>query len=171
VRIRGYFSKQSKNLGNTRLEGHGNAENNFLFSETSAFVLRPTKRPVQWVLQFFPGDKEGGRGAYLLRLFSDQVKNQWSYTSAFPICLMAWTPKIYFHILLMVRLVSSPNIYLNYVVDILFLLVTYHSFKLAHFNSEHRGSMLLQIVCFHIQDHRCAPRVFRRWWGWPWDYI
>jgi hypothetical protein len=47
----------------------------------------PTQPPTQWVPAFFPGDKAAGREVGHSPESPAEVKNEWRYTSIFPICL------------------------------------------------------------------------------------
>ena len=60
----------------------------FVFSKTSKPALGPTHLPTQWVPgAISPGVKRPGRDVNHLPPSTAEVKNEWSYTSAPPICL------------------------------------------------------------------------------------
>ena len=61
----------------------------FLFFKTSRPALRPTQSPIKWVPEFFRKVKQPGRDVDHSPPPSAAIKNEWSYTSAPPICLQS----------------------------------------------------------------------------------
>jgi hypothetical protein len=53
----------------------------------SRLALGPTQLPIQWVKGYFLGVKQPGCEVDHLSPYRTEVKNEWSYTAAPPICL------------------------------------------------------------------------------------
>ena len=60
-----------------------------LFSERFRPALRPTHLPFQWVMGLFPKDK--ATKAWQPLPLGAMFKNEWSYTTTPPVCLLVWT--------------------------------------------------------------------------------
>jgi len=59
----------------------------FLFFRMSSLALRPNQPPIQWSLGLIPGDKVMVHEVYLSPPSNADVKSEWSYTCAPPVCL------------------------------------------------------------------------------------